>query len=199
MEDLGLEKLSKDILYKTTLDLSPPDLINLCYASKKMYKSICDSEDFWLLKLRKDYPYFFERIHKPLKNPKKEYIRIFTSVSQYLEKLSNDISDMIFAGGVIFPIEFIKYINIEKFKKDLYLKLYNHYSKIPFELFHKTDFFDESEDIDQTFANLSHNIITDIENTITLNTLEEDMEDELDSNIKNVYSTIIEITLGRWF
>lgn len=47
--------LTKDVLILTALELNLVDLIGLCQTSKKMNDIICNNQDFWFKKVRKDY------------------------------------------------------------------------------------------------------------------------------------------------
>jgi hypothetical protein len=128
-----MERLPKDVLIKTALESSPPDLINFCVAEKEKYGSICDSKEFWVLKLQKDYPKLYEKLEKPIKDPKNEYMKEFTHVSRKLEELANYISEELFER--IFVKDFIKFINKEKYERNVYNKLYEYYNNIDFKIF----------------------------------------------------------------
>ena len=82
--------LPADIQRKLALELSPPDMINLCLTSKQQMANICESKDFWLKKLEQDYPealLITYRDNLPLINPKRTYLRKFQEVSKVVEEL----------------------------------------------------------------------------------------------------------------
>lgn len=84
----NLLQMPKDLQRKVALELSPSDLINFCVTNKNVNVEICESKDFWRLKLEKDYPEVFNYFSKGkliLKNPKNTYIRRFTEVSREVE------------------------------------------------------------------------------------------------------------------
>jgi len=86
---------SPDIQRKIALNLEPYDLISLCASQKSFYKNICDNQDFWRLKIERDFPEIFNYFQKTgliLRNPKNTYIRTFKSLSEILEKYSRYIS-----------------------------------------------------------------------------------------------------------
>ena len=83
-----MEKLPKDLKRKLALELSPPDLISFCATQRKMNADICESNEFWRLKLEIDYPEsmpYFKKFGKTLVNPKKTYIRKFTEISKPID------------------------------------------------------------------------------------------------------------------
>ena len=114
-----MKRLPKDILVKTALELSPSDLINLCVAEKDMYKNICNSKDFWRLKLERDYL-----------DPKNEYMKEFTFVSKNIEDALNKIIETI---KISIRRNFLNYIDFDKYKKDTYDFIYKKYNEIDFE------------------------------------------------------------------
>lgn len=48
--------MNKDILAKIALELDAPEILNMCLTNKSFNKAICNSESFWLNKLKKDAP-----------------------------------------------------------------------------------------------------------------------------------------------
>ena len=114
-----METLPKDVAIEMALNLSPPDLINFCAASK-IQNRVCNSNDFWRRKIHKDYP---ETIGQVIENPKEFYIQKFTYVSRNLEKLQ----EMIIAKS--FPFRFSKYLTNE-YRKDMYFSLYLIYEMV---------------------------------------------------------------------
>lgn len=49
-------KMPKDVIRELAINLEPNDLVNFCQTSKRMYETVCNSQDFWWRKLQKDYP-----------------------------------------------------------------------------------------------------------------------------------------------
>lgn len=119
------ETIPDDMKRKIALELSPPELINLCLTNKSFKNSICDSDAFWLQKLQIDYPeefvYVYDRGLK-MTNPKGTYILRFTEISRTIE---NYIPEFIHDN---LGKRFAKYLT-KKYKKDLFKTLYNIYSK----------------------------------------------------------------------
>jgi len=123
-----MERLPKDVTFKIALDLSPQDLINFCVTEKKKFKNICDSENFWRLKLEKDYPELYKRIPKPVKDPKRRYIKEFTFVSRNIEQTINGIITGFYLD--VFYKNVVKYLDLAKYQKDLYEIIYKVYKKL---------------------------------------------------------------------
>ena len=83
-----MKTLPADVQRKIALDLPPKDLIHLCATDKEMRNDICISNEFWRLKLERDYPTFFKYFQEkniPLANPKNTYIRKFGEIAQTIE------------------------------------------------------------------------------------------------------------------
>ncbi len=113
-----MENLPKDIKRKIALELSPKDLIELCLTSKNLYKTVCEDEEFWRIKLFHDYPEvksYFSNLK--IKNPKNMYIRIFTELAEEIESLFISRS---------------QYINIsnQRTRKQVFNYLYKLYNEI---------------------------------------------------------------------
>lgn len=88
-----METLPKDIRRKLALELKPHDLINFCLLNKKTNADVCDSDEFWRLKLSMDYPIvfnYYQRHNLILKTPKNTYIRKFTDIYMELEKFVDE-------------------------------------------------------------------------------------------------------------
>jgi hypothetical protein len=51
-----MDRLPKDLHITIALELSPPDLLDLCRTKKRYARNICDNEDFWWRKIARDYP-----------------------------------------------------------------------------------------------------------------------------------------------
>ena len=116
-----MESLPKDVAIEMALNLSPPDLINFCSASKAQNR-ICNSNDFWRRKLDKDYPGDFAP-GTILTNAKELYIKRFTYVSREIEEFIEKIVN------TVFPENFSRFFN-KDYKKELYLKLYKLYEMV---------------------------------------------------------------------
>lgn len=87
-----MESLPADIQRKIALDLSPGELFTLCL-DNTYKKNICESREFWLLKLERDYPNmlnYFNRHGMKIKNPKDTYINKFTKYSEAAERFINN-------------------------------------------------------------------------------------------------------------
>ena len=93
-----MESLPKDVMAEMALNLSAPDLISLCSASKSQNR-ICNSNDFWRRKLEKDYPeelFEFYKSGTPVENPKQVYINKFTFLSRKIEEFVEEFIEKIF-------------------------------------------------------------------------------------------------------
>lgn len=120
-----------NILRKIALELPAYDLISLCVSKKSFYKDICSSSQFWRLKLEKDFPEAFNYILNlglPLKNPKSTYIRVFTQLSELIEKYTKKFVDY-YTGE---EMEFSRLIplNKEKVLQKIYKTLYDAYAEL---------------------------------------------------------------------
>ena len=141
-----MESLPKDVAIEMALNLSPPDLINFCSASKAQNR-ICNSNDFWRRKLDKDYPGDFAP-GTVLINAKELYIKRFTYVSREIEEfMENIIRDA-------FPKNFSRFFNKE-YKKELYLKLYKLYEMV------KNDEYKETEGDEEDRGQYEHDRIVE--------------------------------------
>ena len=84
-----MEKLPKDLKRKLALELNPPDLIAFCASNRDLNRDICESKEFWRLKLEVDYPEvlpYFRKYGKILVDPKKTYIRKFRDISKIIDE-----------------------------------------------------------------------------------------------------------------
>ena len=110
-----MEKLPKDIAIEMALNLSPPDLINFCSASKTQNR-VCNSDYFWRKKLEKDYPeelLEFYETGSPIANPRQVYINKFTFLSRQIEGFVEEFIEKMFNKN------FSKFLTSE-YKKELY-------------------------------------------------------------------------------
>lgn len=119
-----------DVLRKIALELPPYDLISLCASKKSFYKDICKNNQFWRLKLEKDFPEVFNYILNlglSLKNPKSTYMRVFTQLSSLIEKYTT-----IYLNKKEEEIDILRdvRINKDKVKDKIYKVLYSAYSDL---------------------------------------------------------------------
>ena len=87
-----MEKLPKDLKRKLALELSPSDLIGFCASNRELNRDICQSNEFWRLKLEVDYPEvfpYFRKYGKVLTDPKRTYIKKFTELSKPIDEFLN--------------------------------------------------------------------------------------------------------------
>ena len=49
-----MDKLDKNLLIETAIELDLEDLISLCQVSKRMRSILCDNKDFWMRKLQNE-------------------------------------------------------------------------------------------------------------------------------------------------
>jgi hypothetical protein len=127
---MKMKRLSKDIVVKMALELTPPDLVNFCATEKEVYKNACDSDEFWRLKLEKDYPNLFAKLEKPILNPKEEYMKEFTFVSKHIEKTVDKIVELFYEEPSHIRESFFKYIDFKKYRKETYEFLYEKYKNM---------------------------------------------------------------------
>jgi hypothetical protein len=121
-----MESLGSDVQRKIALELSPVELVNLCSSNKVFNKNICNSYDFWIQKLKIDYPEEFLDVYEKgikLENPKALYIFRFTEVAKEIEKFIPEFINYVFGK------EFIKFFN-EDYKKKLFKTIYSIYERL---------------------------------------------------------------------
>jgi len=99
--------INKDILIKLALDLDIPDLISLCRTNKSINNKICNNNNFWRIKLNKEYPNTiglfqnvdYRKIYNSIINKKKNIYYTFqiyeNGTFKILDELykENDITD----------------------------------------------------------------------------------------------------------
>ena len=81
-----------DIQRQIALELEPYDLIMFCRSNKTINQEICNSNEFWRLKIQRDFPViwsYFNDHNLILKNPKDTYIRNFIGISEAVENELN--------------------------------------------------------------------------------------------------------------
>ena len=127
-----MQTLPKDVTIEMALNLSPPDLVSFCSASKTQNR-VCNSDDFWRRKLQRDYP---EKFLEGIKNPKEIYIKKFTYVSRRIEKLLIEVI------RESFPENFYKFLTTE-YKDELYTRLYKIYEMMKNEEIEGQEEYDE--------------------------------------------------------
>jgi hypothetical protein len=59
--------LSKDTLFLIALELDMPSLFSLCNSNKKLNLKLCENEEFWKIKLRKEFGSYYEKNRRFLK------------------------------------------------------------------------------------------------------------------------------------
>ena len=141
-----MESLPKDVMAEMALNLSAPDVIKFCLASKSQNR-ICNLNDFWRRKLDKDYPGDFAP-GTVLVNAKELYIKRFTYVSRKIEEFMEKIIKE------TFPEKFSRFFNKE-YKKELYLKLYKLYEMV------KNDEYKEEGEDEEDRGRYEHDRIVD--------------------------------------
>lgn len=117
-----LETLPKDVLVLLALRMSPPDLMNFCLTKKRFNESVCNNRDFWVEKLKRDYPYAISLSERGLRlvNPKNTYIRNFTEIQKAVEEFIGEQKKT----TKLTPEE------LKQFEKDL--NIYRYYKKYSF-------------------------------------------------------------------
>lgn len=73
-----MDKLDKNLLIETAIELDLKDLISLCQVNKRMRNILCDNKDFWMRKLYKEFPYTIARFRNV--NYRNIYERTLNSV-----------------------------------------------------------------------------------------------------------------------
>jgi len=93
-----MERLSKDELFLIAIELNITELLNLCLSSKNIKNKICDRNDFWVHKLKKDFDInFFENVKLPKSNRLREnFIKTLPAKKEYLKynKLINSFPNL---------------------------------------------------------------------------------------------------------
>ena len=123
------EDLPHDIKRQIALEFPAPYLIELCTKYPQIGKGVCESNDFWRLKLQRDFPTYFKYFtdhNISIKNPKNAYMRKVAYISENLEYISNK--------------HFPHFTDSER--KVMFVRLYNFYQEVlnkniaPDEIFH---------------------------------------------------------------
>ena len=120
-----MDTLPRDPTEEIGLKLSPADLINLCSTNTVYNRLLCNSDTFWLKKLRHDYPDEMREVGDlPIFNPKNIYMKRFVYVSEKIEAFMNKFIEIVWE-----PYGFDIYLN-DRYKKDLYDALYKIYKTV---------------------------------------------------------------------
>jgi hypothetical protein len=114
-----MNKLPKDMVEKISSELNPGELINFCAGASlnENVKRVCNSDEFWIVRLKRDFSYLFSLFPSLKVNPKNKYLELFSKLS----KISEDLSEKVFESFGSFK----KYVTAE-YKKDLYNYFYNY-------------------------------------------------------------------------
>ena len=88
-----MERLPKDMVGKLVDELSPQDFINFCVSNtSENVTRICNMNELWDRRLRKDFPYIMEKFEGVGdQEPKADYITIFNRFSKMVETLTEII------------------------------------------------------------------------------------------------------------
>ena len=88
-----MDKLPKDMIGKLVDELSPQDFINFCAANtSENVTRICNMNELWDRRLRKDFPYIMEKFEGVgEQEPKADYLEIFKRFSKMAETLTEII------------------------------------------------------------------------------------------------------------
>ncbi len=94
-----MEDLPNEIIYNIALDMNLKDILNSCLTSKKFYNIICDNENFWVTKLKRDFNIlhdanissakeYYRNLLLRIKEAKKEYFAL-VQISETFKNISN--------------------------------------------------------------------------------------------------------------
>ena len=144
-----METLNRDITEEIALKLNPADLVNLCSTNTIYNKLLCNSDRFWLRKLRYDYPNEIGNI--TIKNPKNVYMKRFLYVTEKIEEYMKIFTEIVWD-------DFEKYLN-DKYRKDLYDAIYGIYKYVITE--HKQDDIIDQDEIDDIFNDFMAHLMRD--------------------------------------
>lgn len=121
-----MDILPKDLIEKVTNELSPIDLITYCKSNIKntKIKEVCNSNDFWYRRFQRDFPSLLSAEYFDNGKLQKESKRIYLKIFSIISKLTEDSVDKILES---LGENFLRFMLVEKYKKELYLKLFNTY------------------------------------------------------------------------
>jgi len=75
---MQFDKLTRDSLILTGLELDLPEIINFCKSDVRLDQIICKNDSFWMNKLIKDYPQTYKKLSEmDKKNFRKYYERAY--------------------------------------------------------------------------------------------------------------------------
>ena len=162
---MNILEMPKDLQRKIALKLSPPELIRFCKTNKSLNIEICESNDFWRLKLEKDYPELFNYFSKNkliLKNPKNTYMRRFTEISTLIENfVQKEIVSMYrpYLYNMIYQAyqEYVKRQQVEERKAVAFEPIYR--KKVE-EITQNPEFMYRNQD---SFSNQLNNLVISLE------------------------------------
>ena len=88
-----MDKLPKDMIGKLVDELSPQDFINFCAANtSENVTRICNMNELWDRRLRKDFPYIVEKFEGVgEQEPKADYLEIFKRFSKMAETFTDTV------------------------------------------------------------------------------------------------------------
>lgn len=82
-----MDKLPKDLINKLIDELSVQDFINFCASNTSPnVKRICDMEEVWIRRLKKDFPKIVNEFPKVVTFPKIVYLEFFSKISKLAEE-----------------------------------------------------------------------------------------------------------------
>ena len=82
-----METLPRDVLIKTILELPINDITKLCQTSKRINDLICESDEFWRLKLYHDFKIRWQAGNEDLKSTYQNILKRIKSNREYCLKL----------------------------------------------------------------------------------------------------------------
>lgn len=88
-----MQVTDKDVFRSIGLEMDSETLINTCLSNEGFYQKLCNSKNFWDMKLQKDYPNvsnYYRRNNLPLKDAKKKYIETFQKERTLIEVASRE-------------------------------------------------------------------------------------------------------------
>ena len=82
-----MDKLPKDLINKLIDELSAHDFINFCASDiSANVRRICDMEEVWIRRLKKDFPKIVNEFPKVVVSPKIVYLELFSKISKLAEE-----------------------------------------------------------------------------------------------------------------
>jgi hypothetical protein len=133
-----METLPKDLVNKLTEELSSQDLISFCASSTEVnIKKVCNNNDFWLRRFKKDFAPFVKQFPDLAINPKQRYLGLFSRISREAEDLTKTVLKLY---G-----DFERFLT-QEYKVELYNYFYNHILEILAGLVYKQKYFPPYDD-----------------------------------------------------